>query len=251
MTFEEFKKMADAELGINCRSIFKVEMFFTGLWYLDKNGEMIDPYIHSPYIDSYSMGLRVTEIYYFFTYEDAKNKILSGKRKDSKAFHSARILQLPAEIKTHEDEYLSLTVFDKRSDLCYRCKLPTAGSFFHGVDDLHIFYGYPEESMPFRKGEIVEILDIKTGNIRLGIVEETPMSLEENWEHSEKTGRPLNVPDMFRIITGEDELEYFKTDLVFKPSFPVSDHIRKRLNEWYEKDLHNGSTDFDALLKLL
>lgn len=247
MTFEEFKKMAGAELELNCKSIFKVEMFFIGLWYMDENGEMINPYIHSPYIDSYSMNLRESEIYYFPTYEDAKKKISSGKRKDLRTFHSARILQLPVEMKTHENEYLSLTVFDKKADICYCSKRPTVCSFFHGEDDLHIFYGYMEENMPFHKGEIIEVLDTDADNIRLGIVAETPMSLADNWEQSEKTGHPVVVLDMFRIITGENESEYFKTDLVFKPSFPVSDHIRKRLNEWYKSD----SSILKALLKLL
>jgi hypothetical protein len=246
MTFEEFKKMADATPEINCKSIFKVEMFFIGFWDIGENGEMMDPYI-----DSYSMDLGVLEIYYFLSYQDAKRKFLSEKRKNPRVFHSARILQLPLEIETHEGEYLSITVFDKKGDISYRSQLPTVDSSVNGEDDINKFYGYLEECMPFYKGEIVEVLDTEAESIRLGIVAETPMSLEDNWERSKKAGHPLDDLDMFRVITGEDESEYFKTDLVFKPSFPISEHIRQRLNEWYEKDLEGGSTDFAALLKLL
>ena len=105
--------------------------------------------------------------------------------------------------------------------------------------------------MPFYKGEIVEILDTDANRIRLGIVAETPMSLEDKWERSKIIRHPIHVLDLFRVIVGEDESEFFKTDLIFKPSFPVSDRIRNCLNEWYETDLQGGSTDLAALLKLL
>lgn len=247
MTFEEFKKMAGAEPELNCKSIFKVEMFFIGFWDMNENGEEVNPYTESD-----SMDLDVHVVYYFFTYEDAKRQILSEQSKNPRSFHSARIIQLPAEIESHEGEYLSFTVFDKKGDICYRSNLPTVESYGDGEDDVSPeFYGYLEENMPFHKGEIVEVLDTEADAVRLGIVAETPMSLEDNWERSNKSGRPLYVLDRFKIITDENESEYFKTDLVFKPSFPVSDHIRKRLNEWYENNPHPDSTDFAGLLELL
>lgn len=247
MTFEELKKLAGAKPEFNCKSIFKVETFFIGFWDMNENGEMIDPYI-----ESYSMDLDEPIIYYFFTYEDAKRQILSEQAKNPRSFHSARIIQLPAEIETQEGEYLSFTVFDKRMEICFRSRVPMVESFVGDEDYISPdFYGYLKENMPFQKGEIVEVLDTESDSVRLGIIAETPLSLEDNWENSLTSGRLRGILDRFKIVTGEDESGYFKTDFIFKPSFPVSAQIRERLNEWYENDPHAGSTDFAGLLSLI
>lgn len=248
MTFEEFRKKALVEPKLSCKSLFKVEMFFIGMWDMNDNGEKI-----APYVESTSLDLDVPEVYYFLTFEEAKKQILSEQAIHSDSFHSARVIELPIGLPIHDGEYLSLTVFDKNADISFTSKLPTIEGLAdaEGHDFDTTFYGYSEMDMPYNEGEIVEAMDTDNDTVCIGIVFKTPMSLEDNWKHLQQTGRSIGVLDRYKIITGEDESEYFKTDLVFKPSFPVSDHIRKSLNEWYENNPHSESTDFAGLLELL
>lgn len=143
-------------------------------------------------------------------------------------------------------------IFDKKMGICYRSRFPMVESFVGSENYISPeFYGYLKVNMPFQKGELVEVLDTESDSVRLGIIAETPISLEENWENSLTSGRLRGILDRFKIVTGEDESGYFKTDLIFKPSFPVSAQIRERLNEWYENNPHAGSTDFAGLLTLI
>lgn len=47
MAFEEFRKKALVEPKLSCKSLFKVEMFFIGMWDMNDNGEKITPYVES------------------------------------------------------------------------------------------------------------------------------------------------------------------------------------------------------------
>lgn len=248
MTFEEFKKMAGAKPELDCKSIFKVEMFFIEMWDMNDDSEKI-----APYVESTTLDLDVPEVYYSLTFEEAKKQIFSEHAIHSDSFHSARVIELPIGIPIHNEEYLSITVFDKNAQISFSSRIPTIEGLtdVEGDDVDTIFYGYSEKDMPYHEGEIVEAMDIENDLVRLGIVIKTPVSLEDNWERYKGTGRPLDVLGRFKIITSEDESEYFKTDLIFKPSFPVSDHIRKRLNEWYKNNPHADSTDFASLLAML
>lgn len=247
MTFEEFEKMAGAEPELNCKSVFKVEMFFIGLWDMNDNGEKI-----APYVESTTLDIDVPEVYYCLTFEEAKQLILSKQAKHSDSFHSARVIELPLELPIHDGEYLSITVFDRKAEISFCSRLPTVEGLtdVEGNDVDTTFYGYAEKDMPYHKGEIVEAMDIENDVVRLGIVVNTPMSLEDNWGLSEPVGDPLDVLNRYRIVTGEDECCYFGTDVIFKPSFTVSDEIRKQL-ERYEDWPDIETTDFAELLQML
>lgn len=248
MTFEEFKKMAGAEPELNCKSIFKVEMFFIGMWDMNDNGEKI-----APYVESTSLDLDVPEVYYFLTFEEAKKQILSEQAIHSDSFHSARVIELPIGLPIHDGEYLSLTVFDKNADVSFTSKLPTIEGLTdaEGHDFDTTFYGYSEMDMPYNEGEIVEVFDVENYVVRLGIVIKTTTTLEYNWDRYQETGSTIDVLDRFKVMIGEDECEYFGTDMIFKPSFPVSEDIRAQLHKWYEKRPSKDTTDFAGLLELL
>lgn len=248
MTFEEFKRMADTEPEINCKSIFKVEMFFIGSWDINDDGEKIDPYVESTTLD-----LDVPEVCYCLTFEEAKQLILSEQAKHSDSFHSARVIELPIGLQIHDGEYLSISVFDRNADISFSSRLPTIG-WLTDMKGKHVdttFYGYPEKDMPYYEGEIVEVMDIDNETVRLGIVVETPRSLEDNWKYFQITGWADDVLDRYKIMTDEDECEYFATYLIFRPSFSVADEIRKQLKEWYDGRSDTELTDFAGLLQLL
>lgn len=120
MTFEEFRKKALVEPKLSCKSLFKVEMFFIGMWDMNDNGEKITPYVESTTLD-----LDVPEVYYFLTFEEAKKQILSEQAIYSDSFHSARVLELPIGLPVHDEEYLSVTVFDKNAWITFCSTLPT------------------------------------------------------------------------------------------------------------------------------
>lgn len=248
MTFEEFKKMAGAEPELNCKSIFKVEMFCIGMWDMNDNGEKI-----APYVESTSLDLDVPEVYYFLTFEEAKKQILSEQAIHSDSFHSARVIELPIGLPIHDGEYLSLTVFDKNADVSFTSKLPTIEGLTdaEGHDFDTTFYGYSEMDMPYNEGEIVEVFDVESYVVRLGIVIKTTTTLEYNWDRYQETGSTIDVLDRFNVMIGEDECEYFGTDMIFKPSFPLSEDIRAQLHKWYEKRPSKDTTDFAGLLELL
>lgn len=248
MTFEEFKKNAGVEPALNCKSIFKVEMFFLGMWDMNDNGEKI-----APYVESTSLDFDVPEVYYFLTFEEAKKQILSEQAIHSDSFHSARVLELPIGLPIHNEEYLSITVFDKNTDVSFSSKLPTIeGLTDAGGQDIDTtFFGYSGTDMPYNEGDIVEALDIENDLVRLGIVIKSPITLEYNWNRCQETGSTIDVMDRFKVMIGEDECEYFGTDMIFKPSFPISEDIRSQLHKWYEKRQSKDTTDFAGLLELL
>lgn len=248
MTYEEFKKAVNIEPKLNYQSIFRVETFFIGCWDVNDNGEQVDPYVESTTLD-----LDVPVVYYCLTFEEAKQQILSAQKMYSDSFHSARVVELPVGLQFHDGEYLSITVFDRNADISFRSRLPTIEwlTDVEGKRADTTFYGYPEKEIPYHEGEIVEAMDSENDTVRLGIVVKTPMSLEDNWKHFLKTGRLVDVIDRYKIMTDEDECEYFATDLIFRPSFPVSDEIRNQLKEWYDGRSDTDSTDFEALLEML
>ena len=175
MTFEEFKKMAQTKPEIKCQSIFKVEIFFISMWDVDKNGKEVAPYRISSIID-----LDSPEIYYFHNYEQAKTLILSKKEDYPKAFYCGRIIELPLNLKIQEGEHLSITVFNKEANISYYSNVPTIEELPTLKDEtIDVgFYGYSEKEMPFKKGELVEVLDSENAVVRLGIIFENTMSLE-------------------------------------------------------------------------
>lgn len=248
MTFEEFRKKALVEPKLSCKSLFKVEMFFIGMWDMNDNGEKI-----APYVESTSLDLDVPEVYYFLTFEEAKKQILSEQAIHSDSFHSARVIELPIGLPIHDGEYLSLTVFDKNADVSFTSKLPTIEGLTdaEGHDFDTTFYGYSEMDMPYNEGEIVEVFDVESYVVRLGIVIKTTTTLEYNWDRYQETGRTIDVLDRFKVMIDEDECEYFGTDMIFKPSFPLSEDIRAQLHKWYEKRPSKDTTDFAGLLELL
>lgn len=248
MTFEEFRKKALVEPKLSCKSLFKVEMFFIGMWDMNDNGEKI-----APYVESTSLDLDVPEVYYFLTFEEAKKQILSEQAIHSDSFHSARVIELPIGLPIHDGEYLSLTVFDKNADVSFTSKLPTIEGLTdaEGHDFDTTFYGYSEMDMPYNEGEIVEVFDVESYVVRLGIVIKTTTTLEYNWDRYQETGSTIDVLDRFKVMIGEDECEYFGTDMIFKPSFPVSEDIRAQLHKWHEKRPSKDTTDFAGLLELL
>lgn len=248
MTFEEFKKMAGAEPEINCKSIFKVEMYFIGLWDMNDNGEKI-----APYVESTSLDLDVPEVYYLLTFEEAKKQILSEQAIHSDSFHSARVIELPLGLPIHDGEYLSITVFDKNAEITFCSRFPTVEGLtdVEGNDVDTAFYGYAEKDMPYHEGEIVEVMDGENNVVRLGIVVDTPVSLEDNWKHGKETGGFIDVLDRFRIMIDNDICQYFGTGFILRPSFPVSDNIKKCLKKWYKNRPDEGSTDFAGLLQFL
>lgn len=248
MTFEEFRKKALVEPKLSCKSLFKVEMFFIGMWDMNDNGEKI-----APYVESTSLDLDVPEVYYFLTFEEAKKQILSEQAIHSDSFHSARVIELPIGLPIHDGEYLSLTVFDKNADVSFTSKLPTIEGLTdaEGHDFDTTFYGHSEMDMPYNEGEIVEVFDVESYVVRLGIVIKTTTTLEYNWDRYQETGRTIDVLDRFKVMIGEDECEYFGTDMIFKPSFPLSEDIRAQLHKWYEKRPSKDTTDFAGLLELL
>lgn len=211
MTFEEFERMAGAEPELNCKSIFKVEMYFIGLWDMNDNGEKI-----APYVESTTLDLDVPEVYYLLTFEEAKKQILSEQAIHSDSFHSARVIELPIGLPIHDEEYLSITVFDKNAEITFCSRLPTVEGLtdVEGNDVDTTFYGYAEKDMPYHEGEIVEVMDGENNVVRLGIVVDTPVSLEDNWKHGKETGGFIDVLDRFRIMIDNDICQYFGTGFI-------------------------------------
>lgn len=242
MRFEEFKKMAQTKPEIKCQFIFRVEIFFISMWDMDDNGEEVAPYIVSDIID-----LDEPEIFFFQTYEQARNLVISKKAEYPKSFYSGRVLELPLGIKTQDSEYLSISVFNSDGDISYNSQIPTIEEMCKdGVETKSIcFRGYPEKNMPFNKGELVEVLDRDNNAVRLGIISKNPMSLEATWEQYQQTGRMLDVTDWYKIMIGKDDFEYFYTNLISKPSFPVSADIKNKLHKLYESSLKQNSRGTD------
>lgn len=182
-----------------------------------------------------------------------KKQILSEQSIHTDSFHSARVIELPIGLPIHDGEYLSVTVLDRNNDISYRSKFPVIDGLTDnkGNDVSTKFYGYPEDDMPFHEGEIVEVMDEENDVVRLGIVVNAPFSLEDNWKVWRGTHHDMDDLDEFEVMTDEDECGYYHTDMIFKPSFPISDGIRNQLHKWYEKWQSKDTSDFSALLEML
>lgn len=145
--------------------------------------------------------------------------------------YTMRVYQIPLNSWVFDDEYEDITVFNSK------------GEMVNSERDI------------FKAGEIVEYHDLKEGVVRLAVVYEPP-KIEEVCEPSEDSDNELYDQDQedYKLITVEGIWYYISASCVSRPSFPVADAFKEKLECVYEKkvkNVKNGSLSFGDLLELL
>ncbi len=154
--------------------------------------------------------------------------------EEEEGLYTVRAYHLPLNSIILDEEYQDVRVFDTKGELMSN----TA-------------------SESFRAGEIVEYHDLKEGMVRLAIVYEGPEKKDkEDFNPTEESDEELYDQDQedYKLLTEGSDWCYVPVSCVSRPSFPVSDAFKEKLEGVYKKkvkDVKNGKLSFGDLLNLL
>lgn len=129
-----------------------------------------------------------------------------------------RVYKIPLNSRVIDDEAKLITVFKSKGAM---------------VEN-------PEHER-FKAGEIVEYLNLTVGVVGLAVVYEPP-KIEEVCEPSEDSDIELRdlSPKDYKLITVEGILFPISASCVSRPSFPVAEAFKEKLENVYEKKLEEG-----------
>ena len=223
MKFEEFKGHIKDLPEADIQSLYRVEVY--AFKYYDcfdpedpEDRECI-PYIaedHAEFDKVYAI------------YESEWSAVLADVKhivENERMLYWIRVYHLPFGVMHDNNQYLDLVIFNSKGEEVYR-----SGSEF--------------EKRPFAPGMIVEYHLPEEHSVHLAIVVKEASDTEES--------DPRN--DEYRLLNLENKWCHARISDISKPSFPVSDSFRERLEEIYKKklkELDEGTISFTDLLELL
>lgn len=209
-------------------SLFRVDVYSKNSYYamLDPN----DPEEQKDIPFSGTDYFAVEKVYSIYVL-DAKQAFAWVKRavvrKDG--LYSVRVYHLPLKSIIMNEAYRDVTVFDsKRENTGHRS---------------------------FKAGEIVEYHDLKEDVVRLAVVYEAPNSKKDS-EGTEDLDDDLydQEEEDYKLLTEGSDWMYIPASCVARPTFPVSDAFKEKLESVYKKKVEavkNGRLSFGELLNLL
>lgn len=247
MTFEEFKKLALNPPFTQEPSVYRMDIF-----------RIVKPYAEDDYYSKY--GVRKSESFMFPSIEEAIHDIESKEisKNNENPIHSIRIYELPFGKNVNHTCCKREWVFDSDGTLKEQsvCSLLT--------EDLDTpeghFWGRPKDSIRFKPGDIVEVLDMDNMEVRLAIVLSLPNDIESCWEEYLKVIESCkregigeeNADDNYWLYACDDcycivydsASEYGTsssyTTNVFAPRFHITANLKNRLYDYYKKLLRTS-----------
>ncbi len=146
--------------------------------------------------------------------------------------YSVRVYHLPLNSMISDEQYPDLYVFDAKGELIKNTGCEC-----------------------FNAGEIVEFHDLKEDTVRLAVVYDAPKR-EEDCEGIEDSDNDLYDQDQedYKLLTEGSDWSYIPASCVARPTFPVSDAFKEKLESVYKnkvEDVKNGRLSFGDLLNLL
>lgn len=221
MTFEEFKKQAKYRPKSDVPSLYRVEIYeFKYYECLDpddpEDRECI-PYLgtdHAEFDKVYS----IFESDWSAVLDDVKYAVEHEKR----TIYRIKVYHLPFGVMHDNYQYINLVIFNSKGEEVY-----TSSS--------------DSDKNPFEPGMIVEYHLPEMLEVELAIVVKAPSKIEDC--------DPEDVE--YRLLNLENKWCRAHISDISKPSFPVSDSFRERLEEMYRKKLRQIEERTISLTDLL
>ena len=278
MTFEEFKALAmnppytyepavyridvyrivERDSGMSCLTILPEDDITEVFSRLDDSSETSDNYEREYYPE-----YRVCKSQSFVlpTFEDAMRFIKDDcmLSDDYRQVYCIHISELPFGKDVASNLCKREWVFDGE------CNLVNQSACSSLLEDLDKpeghFWGRPKESIRFKPGDIVEVHDREKGVVRLAVVVSLHNDIDTCWRdyqetiklcvieglHAEDADKNYSLyacDDCYGVVDGPDPIEdysYPYTTDVFAPRFPISEKLRKHLNECYNLAINTMS----------
>lgn len=223
MTFEEFKKHANDMPESYIPSLYRVEVY--AFKYYDcfdpedpEDRECI-PYIGEDHAE-FDKVYAIYESEWAAVLADVKHIV-----ENERMLCRIRVYHLPFGVMHDNNQYLDLVIFNSNGEEVYRS-------------------GSESEKSPFAPGMIVEYHLPEEHSVQLAIVVKKVSDTEESDSRD----------DEYRLLNMENKWSHARISDISKPSFPISDSFRERLEEIFKKklkELDEGTISFTDLLEFL
>lgn len=255
LTKEQFLFLAENRPEITVESIYQLQIYIT--YKFDGcSPKFPEKYERKNPEGNWTLPLKVMESGYFSTFEEAEKALY--RRHIICPYHSAIIRRMPID-RYLGTEWLEWWLYDGKGKLIDRS---VCTSFFDNQPEYISgrYMGRKEESLRFKKGDIVEVIDDRNpGQVYLGIVESIPKSPEQMWTNHNlwinqiRWEREPLTPFRLKIAEGSCFVhasydKYFIRDLecnwplqepykVFTPSLPIPEELKKTFDELLPKSI--------------
>ncbi len=206
MTFEEFKKHMKDMSEADIPSLYRVEVYAFKYYDCfdpaDSEDRECIPYIGEDHAD-FDKVYSIYESEWAAVLADVKNIVVHER-----ALYRIRVYHLPFGVMHDNNQYLDLVIFNSKGEMVYKS-------------------GSESEKSPFVSGMIVEYHLPEEHSVYLAIVVKKASEMEESDPRE----------DEYRLLNLDNKWCHARISDISRPSFPVSDSFRERLEEIYEKKL--------------
>ena len=252
LTKAQFLFLAENRPEITVKSIYRLQVYKIRSKFVGSSPKFPDCYERKKPEGNWTLPLKDMGIGYFSTFEEAETAL--HRCHITGSFHSAIIRRMPID-RYVGAEWLEWWVYDGKGKLIDRS---VCTPFFDEQPEYISgrYMGRNEASLRFKKGDIVEVIDvINPGQVYLGIVMSVPRSPEQMWEshnlwinYRRRRERKALTQFLTKISEGFYHIDashdkYFIRDLeskwirgenpcnVFPPSLPIPEEVKKTFNE--------------------
>ena len=241
MTKEEFYHLALNKPEIIAKSIYKLT--------IREFRNDINGYHKSTSKQEWSYSIYESE-WIFSSKEEAEKAMLNYIEYRKKAqFHSFMIDRITIDTNIEDTEHLEWWNYDSKRNMLMGSKSTSSIPEFDKLTIDNIFLGRPEDSYPFKMGEIVEV--INEDRVSLEILNGLPSTIDDCWERYYQRTKNFGprqegpfyhcdyfadcMADQFFYIQEND----FDPDVapyqIMKPRFPIPEQAKEILYARYEK----------------
>lgn len=209
-------------------SFYRVDVYRQNRYYamLDPN----DPEEQTDIPFSGTDYFAVEKVYsvYMLDAKQVSDRVKEAVEKEDNLY-CIRVYHLPLNSIVLDEESQDVTVFDSKGDC--------------------------SGHRSFNAGEIVEYHDLKEDVVRLAVVYDAPKS-KKDCEGTEDSDDDLydQEEEDYKLLTEGSDWMYIPASSVARPTFPVSDAFKEKLESVYKmkvEDVKNGRLSFGDLLNLL
>ncbi len=193
------------------------------------------------------------------TFEDAEAFIKSDQLSvdDDRPIYCIHIYELPFGKDVISDMCKREWVFDGECNLVNQSACSSLIEDFDNPEG-H-FWGRPEESIRFKRGDIVEVHDRQNGIVRLAVIVSLHNDIDTCWRDYQDTVRLCEIEgvgvefadenycvnaldDYYEVVddSGEHNLSDAYTTDVFAPRVPISAQLKTHLNKCYSIAITHG-----------
>lgn len=248
MTFEEFKSLALNPPYIDRHCVYRVDMHRYVKRFKDAK-------------DVTEFEVRLCQSFMYDDWQSVQKRIpyfIHGERYNEQLY-ALYIYELPLNCDVSSGQYRQLWVYERNGNLNARSMCSTL------LEDLDCqcakFRGHDFSSIRFKPGNIVEVYDRETNQVRLGVVVKQPPTIEQCWEMRKEVEKACiadgmspdktddnywlyAIDDCYCVAFGpERELRYPHSTDVFAPMYPITDNLRMHFDECYHFALEKNNDE--------